>query len=336
MAYLPRFTITPEILQLLEKIQVLHARITASSVKVRWMPSLQQDVLIRTAHGSSAIEGNPLTVQEAKRVLEGDSPARASRRSIQEIKNNIAVLRFIQKHSRVATLSEKLVHKVHALLGQNEALDRGPVGYYRSTGVRVGDHVAPAAADVPRLVRDLLEWINHEGRRWPAVVSSAVFHFRFEWIHPFGDGNGRVGRGLALWELYRRQFDAHHIFAVDEIIWENRPAYYATLARVQRDLAQDLTDWIRFMSRLTVQALERTWKRMASLQRSARGIAITLTPNQERLLDLLRGKPMPIAEIQKALKVTKPGAHHILKPLLAAGLVRREGGHKTGVYRLSG
>jgi Fic family protein len=48
------------------------------------------------------------------------------------------------------------------------------------------------------------------------VLSSAILHYQFEWIHPFADGNGRTGRALALWELYRRGFDTHHIFSVDE------------------------------------------------------------------------------------------------------------------------
>jgi len=335
MAYEPRFTISAEILQLLEKIHSLNTRIATAAVKVRRMPTLRQDVLARTAHGSTAIEGNPLTLEDTKKVLAGNPPPRAGRRSIQEIKNEVDVLRFLQKNNRIPHLSEKHVLKIHALLGRNEALDRGPVGYYRSFGVRVGDHVAPPAADVPQLMQDLLDWVDTEGRRWPAVVSSAVLHFRFEWIHPFGDGNGRAGRALALWELYRRGFDAHHIFSIDEVIWENRPAYYAALSRIQHDSYQDLTDWIHFMSHLTYLALERTWKQMETLQRSSKGVSLTLTPNQEALLERLRDRPMRIAEIQRVLKVTKPGAHHILKPLLTSGLVRREGGHKTGVYRLA-
>jgi Fic family protein len=99
------------------------------------------------------------------------------------------------------------------------------------------------------LVQDLLHWLDKEGARWPAVISSAVLHYRFEWIHPFGDGNGRVGRALAAWELYRRHFDTHHIFSIEEVLWDQRENYYAALATAQKDPRQDLTLWIEFIGR---------------------------------------------------------------------------------------
>src|SRR4051812_40027719 len=72
-----------------------------------------------------------------------------------------------------------------------------------------------------------------------------IIHHQFETIHPFADGNGRTGRALALWELYRRGFDSHHIFAVDEFYWEDRPRYYAALDAVRRE-SGDLTSWLEY------------------------------------------------------------------------------------------
>ncbi len=80
---------------------------------------------------------------------------------------------------------------------------------------------------------ELLEWWNRDSVKLSPVLSSAILHYRFEAIHPFADGNGRTGRALALWELYRRGFDTHHIFSVDEYYWENRPQYYAELDAVR-------------------------------------------------------------------------------------------------------
>jgi Fic family protein len=335
MAYSPLFSILPELLKILEDINVLHTRIQQAAVRLAWVPTaLERETLSRTAHGSTAIEGNPLTLKEVQSVMGGTSPARATPRSVQEIRNSIAVMRYIQKHARLARIREKDVLKIHALLGQNDALERGPIGYYRNYGVQVGSHVAPIAIQVPLLMQDLLDWLRNEGPRWPAVISSAVLHFRFEWIHPFGDGNGRVGRALAAWELYRRHFDTHHIFSIDEILWEKRAEYYAALRQAQDEPGLDLTRWIEFTSRALLSAMEKTWQRILRLQTGGRREPLTLTPRQERLLSLLREKPLHIAEIQKALGVTKPGAHHILKPLLEAKWIRREGGHRTGVYKV--
>jgi len=77
--------------------------------------------------------------------------------------------------------------------------------------VRVGQFVPPLPEDVSGLMFELLEWWNKDASGLSPVLSSAILHHRFETIHPFADGNGRTGRVLALWELYRRGFDAHHI-----------------------------------------------------------------------------------------------------------------------------
>jgi Fic family protein len=142
-----------------------------------------------------------------------------------------------------------------------------------------------------------------------------------------------VGRLLATWELYRRGFDTRHIFAVDEVLLENRPAYYRALDRAQTE-GHDLTGWIEFIAETVSETLRRTWNRIQALNVSQKGRGLVLTPNQERLLSILRNAgSKSIGEIQKELKITKPGAHFILKPLIAAGLVKREGGHRTGKYR---
>lgn len=335
MAYHPLFSVSPDILKLLEEITVLHTRIQEATVRLSWAPAfLVRESLSRTAHGSTAIEGNPLSLSDVQGVMSGRSPAYASKRSVQEVRNAIAVMRYIQRHSRIPRIREKDVLKIHAILGQNDALERGPIGYYRNYGVRVGSHIAPDVAHVPARMQELLEWLHAEGSHWPAVISSAVLHFRFEWIHPFGDGNGRAGRALAAWELYRRHFDTHHIFSIEEVLWDQQKDYYAALQQAQKDPRQNLTPWIEFISQALLTAMEHTWQRIRILQSGQKGGSITLTPKQERLLTLLREQPLGIAAIQKALRVTKPGAHHILKPLLKAKWIQREGGHKTGVYKV--
>lgn len=99
------------------------------------------------------------------------------------------------------------------------------------------------------------------------MLSSAIVHHRFETIHPFADGNGRAGRALSLWELYRRGFDSHHIFAVDEFYWEDRPRYYAALDAVRRE-GDDLTSWLEYCAEGLRQTLERVWERMGQLSLS--------------------------------------------------------------------
>lgn len=333
MPFNPTFQTTPHLLKVLEEIAGLHGRIQQATIGVAWVPALQKEAAIRQAHGSTAIEGNPLTLAEVKILAEGGDLPHAKPRAVQEVLNYLAALRFIEKAAKIESIKEKDVLKLHSIIGQKGALDRAPVGAFRNYGVRVGDHVAPPAKDVPKLMRELLEWLNGPGRAWPAVVGSAILHYQFELVHPFGDGNGRVGRALVTWELYRRQYDTHHIFATDEVLLDDRVSYYRAFHRAQLS-APDLTGWIEYIAESVEEALSRAWKRIEKISASFKGKQITLTPRQEKLISILRDAPRSIAEIQNELGVGKSGAHFILKSLIEAGLIKREGGHKTGRYRI--
>lgn len=331
MPFNPKFQPTSHLLKVLEETSSLKARIQGASIGVSWIPNMRKETAARQTHGSTAIEGNPLTLPEVKILADGGNLPNAKPRAVQEILNYLAALRFIAQHADVKQLQTRDVLKLHAIMGQKGALEREPVGLFRPYQVRVGMHVPPPAKAVPKMVSELLEWLNGPGQAWPAVISSAILHYQFEFIHPFGDGNGRVGRALATWELYRKQFDTHHIFAVDEVLLEDRQSYYKALHRVQVE-GQDMSGWVEYIAETINEALHRTWKRIESIRALSKGQAITLTPKQERLLILLREAPRGIQEILELLQVTKPGAHYVLKPLLTAGLVKRVGGHKTGKY----
>ena len=181
---------------------------------------------------------------------------------------------------------------------------------------------------------DLLTWWNHEAPTLSPVISSAILHYRFEEIHPFADGNGRAGRALALWELYRRGFDTQHIFSVDEFYREDRPRYYAELQTVQRGEG-DLTSWIEYCAEGLQQTLELVWSRIQKFSTVGSAPKLTLRPKQEQLLALLQQKGrMTPAEIWDALKISRQGAIKILQPLLDSELIVREGTRKTGYYRI--
>lgn len=333
MSFNPKFSPTKHLFRVIEQAAELKARIQSAAIGVSWLPDMQREALARQAHGSTAIEGNPLTLPEIKTLAAGGTLPGAKPRAVQEILNYFEVLRYIGKNSGIAAITVKQVLKLHAIIGRKNALDRGPVGAFRDYQVFVGGHTPPAAASVPYMTAELCDWLNGPGQEWPALISSAILHYQFEHIHPFGDGNGRVGRALATWELYRKQFDTSHIFAVDEVILEDRQAYYHALDRVEAQ-GCDMSGWVEYSSETVLEALERTWKRIDSIRATTGGKALSLTKKQERLLALLKEAPRGIQEIMSALKVTKPGAHFVLKPLLADGLVKRMGGHKTGKYSI--
>lgn len=214
-------------------------------------------------------------------------------------------------------------------------MDQGEAGRYRSIAVRVGSYTPPPPSDVSGLMFELLEWWNQKSRQLSAVVTSAIVHYRFEAIHPFADGNGRTGRALALWELYRRGFDTHHVFSVDEFYWENRPRYYAVFEAV-REQGEDLTIWLEYCAEGLWLTLQRVWMRIQRIAAQSRGKKLILRPKQEQLLQLLRERgSLAPREIWEGIGVSKQGAMGLLRPLMEAGLVTREGTRKSGRYRLA-
>jgi Fic family protein len=332
MAYLPQFSISPALLSLVEAISALRERILRSPVGLSWIPALQKDTRTRNGHASTAIEGNPLTLEEVRALEEGRMVNTSAPRFQREVTNYFAGLHYVEKNASLKKVRHEHLFKLHRLLA-DEVMDQGLAGAYRTMGVRVGNHFPPHPDDVSPQMFELLEWWNTRATELSPILSSAILHYRFEDIHPFADGNGRTGRALALWELYRRGFDSHHIFSVDEYYWEDRPAYYAALGQV-RLAGEDLSRWLEYSAKGLKQTLERVWLRVQRFQ-SASTERILLTPKQEHLLGLLRdhGSLAP-SEIWTLLKISKQGAMKLMKPLLDGGMIEKRGSAKTGRYFL--
>ena len=332
MAYTPHFTISPRLLSLVENVAALRERIQSATVELSWIPALQKDTRTRNVHASTAIEGNPLTLEQVRALEEGRELAASDQRSQREVLNYFAGLRYIEKNANRKRIRHNEMFDLHRLLA-DEVMDQGQAGCYRTVAVRVGDFVPPPPADVSGLMFDLLEWWENESSQLSPVLSSAILHYRFEAIHPFADGNGRTGRALSLWELYRRGFDTHHIFSVDEYFWENRPRYYAALTEVRRE-GEDLSGWLEYCAEGLRQTLERVWLRVQAYNVKSPD-KLVLRPKQERLLQLLRdhGSLAP-AEIWETLNVSRQGAMDLLRPLIEAGLVEKVGNRKSGRYVL--
>lgn len=332
MSYQPQFTITTALLSRAEAIAALRERIQRAAVQVAWIPALQKDSRARNAHSSTAIEGNPLTLEQV-RALEEGQPLSVPTRARREIVNYFAALRHIEKRAAKKHVVHEDLFRLHSIMA-GAVMDQGEAGRYRTMRVRVGPYVPPPPQDVSGLMFELLEWWNKESAALSPVLSSAILHYRFEAIHPFADGNGRTGRALALWELYRRGFDTHHIFSVDEFYWEDRPRYYAALQAV-REQSEDLTAWLDYCAEGLQLTLERVWQRIQQLSASRSRAQVVLRPKQEQLLELLRSRGgLSPREIWSGLKISKQGAIDLLRPLLKAGLVKRVGTLKNGRYVL--
>lgn len=334
MSYEPNFTITPALLARVEQIAALRERIQAATVQVAWIPALQKDTRTRNTHSSTAIEGNPLTLEQVRAVEEGREMPAIATRAKREVTNYLAGLRFIENQANIPSVTHEDIFTLHRILAE-KVMDQGTAGRYRTIQVKVGRYLPPPPEDVSGLMFELLHWWNKESARLSPVLSSAILHYRFEAIHPFADGNGRAGRAIALWELYRRGFDTNHIFSVDEFYWEDRQRYYETLDGV-RKAREDLTVWLEYAAEGLFKTLERVWSRIQTFSAQSTRKKFVLRPRQEQLLHLLRDKgSMTPREIWDSLDISRQGALDLLQPLLQAGLLKRVGSKKSGRYILA-
>src|SRR5512145_981124 len=113
MPYLPQFTITPQLLAEVEQVAALRERIQSAVVDLSWIPALQKDTRTRNVHASTAIEGNPLTLEQVRALEEGRPLAAKDQRSEREVLNYFAALRYVEKHARKKVISHEDVLKLH-------------------------------------------------------------------------------------------------------------------------------------------------------------------------------------------------------------------------------
>src|SRR4029077_14229602 len=139
---------------------------------------------------STAIEGNPLTLEQVRAIEEGRTLAAAGDREQREVLNYFAGLRYVEKNAGKKLMHHEHIFTLHKILATG-VMDQGEAGRYRSIYVRVGSYIPPPPDGVSPLMFDLLGWWNKTARDLSPVLSSAILHHRFESIHPFADGNGR-------------------------------------------------------------------------------------------------------------------------------------------------
>jgi len=236
----PPFTLTPAIVSACTRIERLIGRCEGLGGATP-EPKLRRHNLVRTVQATAAVEGNTLSIEQVTAVLEGKR-VRGPVREVREITNALTAYAMVPKfdpHSQADLL------RAHAALMAGLMED---AGRYRRrdvgivTGPRV-THVAPPAKRVPLLMTNLFTFLAKD-RDTPTLVKACVFHYELEFIHPFGDGNGRAGR---LWQhalLYGHSEVFAHVPA-ESLIKKRQNQYYAALS--QSDKAGDATPFIVFM-----------------------------------------------------------------------------------------
>ncbi len=244
----PPYTITSEIIELIASISEKTGRIDAAHLH-RPATELRKKNRIQTIQSSLAIEGNTLSLDQVTAIL-NSKRVLAPAKDILEVKNAILVY---EKQSEFNPFSLIDLCKAHHLMMKNLIPDSGKLRT-KNVGIAKGSlvtHVAPKAALVKGLLKDLLNYVKQDQDL--LLIKSCVFHYEFEFIHPFMDGNGRMGR---FWQtlLLTKYSAVFEYLPMETIVKQKQRSYYKALS--DSDKKGNSSPFIVFMLSVLDEALE--------------------------------------------------------------------------------
>lgn len=340
--FAPSFRLTESIVEALRAIERAdHELSRLAPSRVGILQRIRKEALARNAFATASIEGNPLTLPEVESLLKANpSPASTRDKDELEILNYASFMESADATRPPRTSDD--IRKLHSALFRGVFDDAGSfkkkpnfIGRRRDMGVV---YVPTPPARVATELESALAWL-HDARDTPPLVRALLFHHEFEAIHPFRDGNGRTGRALTPMILHGFGYPGSAFAQIDYAIYESRDAYYAELAKVERDGFRDHTGWLEYMlglaRRAYAQALEK-----ATFQRT---LPAALTDRQRnlaewfaRLRDESPTRRVKFNDVHHAFpEVAERTLKRDLAALRAAGVLEVEGQLKGTTYRLA-
>ena len=324
--YEPPFIMTGEITNLIVEIGELVGSI-ATYEAMNPNPILRRESRIKTIHSSLAIEQNTLSLEQVTDIINGKRIL-GPPQDIHEVKN------AYEAYERISTLDPYNVknlltaHKImmNGLVKEAGVFRSGNVGVYAGTELI---HAGTPAKYVPDLMQQLFTWLKES--KYHPLVKSCIFHYEFEFIHPFQDGNGRMGR---LWQslILQKWKDIFTWLPVETLVYENQEEYYKVLQSA--DNKGDSTEFVEFMLGMIRDAL----REISTTQNEndvVTNVVINVVTNEDKVLSILKqdGK-MSATMLANSIGITQRQAQRILSKLKDEGKILRHGANKNGYWEV--
>lgn len=327
MIYEPPFTMTPEITNLVIEIGEQVGAVAAYD-SLRPNPTLRRENRIRSIHSSLAIEQNTLTLEQVSDIIDGRRIL-GPPQDIREVKN------AYEAYERVSSLDP---YQVKNLLLAHKIMMEGLVkeaGRFRSknVGVYAGNqliHAGTPANYVPELIDQLFTWMRQS--KLHPLVKSCIFHYEFEFIHPFADGNGRTGR---LWQslILQKWKPFFAWLPIETLIHEQQDGYYAALNA--SNTQGESTIFVAFMLQVIRDALSEIIKNQDNHRNDGINVGINDGKNEDKVIALLRQDGRLTAKnLALTLGLTQRQTERILAALKKKGVLIRHGANKNGFWEV--
>lgn len=314
--YTPPFTMTDEITNLVIEIAEFTGAMTVSE-QLSKNPKLRRENRIRSIHSSLAIEQNSLTMDQVSDIIDGKRVL-GPPQDIREVQNAYEAYEIM---TRLNPYSVRDLLKAHKIMTEGLVKEAG-VFRSKSVGVYAGErliHIGTPANYVPVLIGQLFNWLKKS--KLHPLVKSCIFHYEFEFIHPFADGNGRTGR---LWHtLILAKWQEFFLWIpIETIIHERQADYYKALNSSNID--GESTEFARFMLELIRDLLK---------ELSHNGVMNKEKTLDEKLLDLLKDDGnQSAAGLAEIVGCSQRTVQRVLKRLVDASKIERIGSNRFGHY----
>lgn len=294
--YRPDFAITNKILKNIGEIEAAKEVIEHAPLLPYWEKKFQDEAILRTTHYGTHIEGNELSLTQVQRVLDGERIV-ARDRDVQEVINYRKVIDFIGKKKDLV-IDEDTILSLHKLTVE-KILEDEASGMYRQKEVVIRNSITgevsfrpPRAVEVEWQMKDLVDFIQEEKEIHP-VLKSGIVHYEFVRIHPFLDGNGRVGRALSMLVLFSEGYDIREFFSLEEHFDRNAEDYYKALQSVAVNNG-DVTNWLEYFTSCLAIELTKIKEKIEhisidnKLKEKLGGTPVMLTERQLKIIEYIQ------------------------------------------------
>ena len=318
--YTPNFSINNRILKNIGDIEAAKQIIEHAPLVPYWEKKFQDEALVRTTHYGTHIEGNELSLTQVQKILDGEQVV-ARERDVQEVINYRKVLDYIEKITN-SKVDEDTISELHRIVIKN-VLSDDKAGVFRDKEVVIRNSITgdvafrpPKVVEVPWQMKELVIFINDEIEIHP-VLKGGIVHYEFVRIHPFLDGNGRVGRALSMLVLYKLGYDIRQFFSLEEHFDRDPDRYYEALQSVGKNNG-DQTEWLSYFTECLAAELSKIKDRIEN---------ISIDSNLKKKLGgsvMLSDRQLKIIEYIQANGYIENRAYDTLFPMVSEDTVLRE------------
>jgi len=281
--------------------------------------------VVKEATQSSKIEGTQTHIEEA--LMDKENVPADKRDDWEEVQNYIEAMDTAIKDLEKLPFSSRLIRNTHKILMQGVRGEHKHPGEFRKSQNWIGGSsidtatfVPPSHEEIPGLMGDLEKFMHDEGLQIPELIKIAIMHYQFETIHPFLDGNGRVGRLMITLYLVSCGILKKPILYLSDFFEKNRTDYYDNLTRVREK--NDISNWIRFFLQGVVETAKssiQTFDGILQLQKQIDEKLQALGPragNAQRVVSHLYKRPLTSAEkVGLVADVSMPTAYKLIRTL---------------------